>query len=294
VTALSGRLRRLFWKVRPPVLALGGGGARGFAHLGVLQAFEEAGIRPRRIAGTSAGAVVGAMYLAYGSVDAVKQKWKAAFDEELIPTIEAFSREEDKGAQEHFLLQAARRIRDRVVISLAVNRSTVLDGSALKGALDFLIPDIQIGDLPGRFVAVATDLETGEEVRLATGSLRTMVLASSSIPGLVPPVQVDDRLLVDGGVVAEVPVAAATMLGRPVLAVDVAMQMPAYRGDRLVLETMARTGLMTSRLLRVFQLRDADVVLDPHLGPISWSEWDHFDDLVSKGYRAASTLLGLV
>lgn len=292
MTALTGRLRRLLWRIRPPVLALGGGGARGFAHIGVLQAFEEAGIRPRRIAGTSAGAVVGAMYLAYGSVDAIKERWKAAFDQELIPTIEAFSREEDKGAQEHFLLQAARRIRDRVVISLAVNRSTVLDGSALKGALDFLLPDIEIADLPGQFVAVSTDLETGEEVRLAAGSLRATVLASSSIPGLVPPVQVDQRLLVDGGVVAEVPVAAATTLGRPVLAVDVAMQMPAYRGDRLVLETMARTGLMTSRLLRAFLLRDADVVLDPHLGPISWSEWHHFDELVGKGYRAAWALLG--
>ena len=292
MTALSSRLRRLFWKVRPPVLALGGGGARGFAHIGVLQALSEAGVRPRRIAGTSAGAVVGAMYLAYGSVESIKDRWKAAFDEGLIPSIEAFSREDDKGAQEHFLLQAARRIRDRVVISLAVNRSTVLDGSALKGALDFLLPDIDIEDLPGQFVAVATDLETGEEVRLRAGRLRTMVLASSSIPGLVPPVEVESRLLVDGGVVAEVPVAAATTLGRPVLAVDVAMEMPAYRGDRLVLETMARTGLMTSGLLRGFQLREADLVLGPDVGPISWSEWDHFDELVNKGYQAASALLG--
>jgi NTE family protein len=292
VTAFSGWLRRVVWKVRPPVLALGGGGARGFAHIGMLQALQEAGVRPRRIAGTSAGAVVGAMYLAYGSVEAIRERWKAAFDQELIPTIEAFSRDDDKGAQEHFLLQAARRIRDRVVISLAINRSTVLDGKALEQALDFLLPDVSIEDLPGAFVAVATDLETGDEVRLASGDLRTAVLASSSIPGLVPPVEIDGRLLVDGGVVAEVPVAAARALGRPLLAADVAMDLPAYRSDRLVLETMARTGLMTSALLRGFQLRDADVVLNPHLGPISWSEWDHFDELVNTGYKAARALLG--
>jgi len=292
VTALSGWLRQVVWKVRPPVLALGGGGARGFAHIGMLQALQEAGVRPRRIAGTSAGAVVGAMYLAYGSVEAIRERWKAAFDQELIPTIEAFSRDDDKGAQEHFLLQAARRIRDRVVISLAINRSTVLDGEVLEQALDFLLPDVGIEDLPGVFVAVATDLETGDEVRLASGHLRTAVLASSSIPGLVPPVEIDGRLLVDGGVVAEVPVAAARALGRPLLAADVAMDLPAYHSDRLVLETMARTGLMTSALLRGFQLRDADVVLNPHLGPVSWSEWDHFDELVNKGYKAARALLG--
>jgi len=258
----------------------------------MLQALQEAGVRPRRIAGTSAGAVVGAMYLAYGSVEAIRERWKAAFDQELIPTIEAFSRDDDKGAQEHFLLQAARRIRDRVVISLAINRSTVLDGEVLEQALDFLLPDVGIEDLPGVFVAVATDLETGDEVRLASGHLRTAVLASSSIPGLVPPVEIDGRLLVDGGVVAEVPVAAARALGRPLLAADVAMDLPAYHSDRLVLETMARTGLMTSALLRGFQLRDADVVLNPHLGPVSWSEWDHFDELVNKGYKAARALLG--
>ena len=283
-------LQRLRWRLRPPVLALGGGGARGFAHLGLLEVMEGRTLTPRGIVGTSAGAVIGAMYLAYDSMNAVTQRWRQAFDRKLIPDVGVVGSVDEEGAKEHPLLQAARKIRDRVVISLAVNRSTMMDGEDLQEALDFLVPDLEIDQLRLPFTAVATDLETGEEVRLSHGSLREAVRASSSIPGVVPAVRIGRRLLVDGGVVAEVPVAAAVALGRPVVAVDVSMELPAYREDRLVLDTMMRTQLMTSARLRRFQLAAADRVIRPDLGPVSWSEWDRFDELVELGRAAGDKL----
>jgi len=292
VRSLRSLARKLSWGVRPPVLALGGGGARGFAHIGFLEVLEREGIRIAGIAGTSAGAVIGGMYLAYGSTAAVLERWREAFERELIPTIPAFGGEDEDHSAEHPLLQAARRIRDRVVISLAVNRSTLIEGEELKNALDFLLPDVAIDELHLPFVAVATDLETGDEVRLDRGSLRDAVRASSSIPGLVPPVIIDGRPLVDAGVIAEVPVGAARRIRSRVLAVDVSAPLPPYREGRLVLETLMRTGMMTSALLRECQLRDATWTVHPPVGRVLWSEWNRFHELVEAGRLAARTFLG--
>ncbi len=285
-------IHRLALRVRPPVLALGGGGARGFAHVGFLEVVDEARVPLRAIAGTSMGAVVGAMYLALGSAEAVRQRWREALDEGVIARVRSFQLADD-GVEEHPLLQAARRFRDRVVISVALNRTTMFEGGDLEKAVDFLVPDLAIEDLPMPFVAVATDLDSGEEVRLDRGSLRTAVRASSSIPGLLPAVTWDVRRLVDGGTVAEVPVAAARALGRPVVAVDVSMELPPQLEGQTALHVMMRTQVMTSRLLRNCQLRGADAVVRPAAGHVAWSEWDEFDELVENGRRAAREWLSL-
>lgn len=285
-------LGRLAWRARPPALALGGGGARGFAHLGVLEGLERWGLAPFGIAGTSMGAVIGGMYLALGSTAEVAARWREARDRGLTPTVRPIGNAAEAAASEHVLLQAARRFRDRVVISLAVNRATMLDGDRLDRALEFLVPDVSIESLPSPFVAVATDLATGEEVRLSSGPLRSALRASSSIPGLFPELTVDGRRLVDGAVVAEVPVAAAASFGRRVVAVDVAMDLPPLTANGLVLDTMMRTQMMTGRLLVGCQLRGAARVLHPRVGIATWSDWDLMDELLAAGRAAVAAWLG--
>ncbi len=284
-------LHRLGLRVRPPVLALGGGGARGFAHIGILEVLDELRIPVRAIAGTSMGAVVGGMYLALGSAEAVRARWREALEQRIITRVRPFQLVEDE-VDEHPLLQAARRLRDRVVISVALNRTTIFDGAGLEKALEFLLPDISIEELPRPFVAVATDLDSGDEVRIDRGPLRTAVRASSSIPGLLPAVTWDVRRLVDGGTVAEVPVAAARALGWPVVAVDVSMALPPQLEGQTALHVMMRTQVMTSRLLRAYQLKGADAVVRPAAGHATWSDWDDFAELVDAGRRAATEWLG--
>lgn len=287
-------LRRLWWRMRPPVLALGGGGARGFAHLGVLEVLEEQGLPFKAIAGTSMGSLIGGMYLYWGSAEAVWARWETAFDKKLVPevpTVDIGGASEERA--DHPLLQMARRFKNRLVISLALNRSSIAEEDEFVKVLEHLIPDdCPIESLAKPFVAVATDIETGQEVRFARGPLFGAIHASSAIPGLVPPVALGGRLLVDGGVVAETPIGAAAELGRPVLAVDVSMDLPAYRPDALVLHTTFRTGLMTSRRLRWYQLQEADTVIRPAVGASSWSEWDRRDALRKAGRLAALELLG--
>jgi len=273
------------------VLALGGGGARGFAHIGVLSVMEELGLRYRGIVGTSMGAVIGAMYLTLGSAEAVADRWKEAFEHDVVTRLSPLRLNQAEMAGKHPLLQTARRFRDRVVMSLAVSRSTLADGDDLRQAIEFLVPDVEISDLESPFVAVATDLESGEEVRLGEGSLREALLASSSVPGVVPPVELGDRLLVDGGTVAEVPVAAASRLGYPVVAVDVSMDLPAYSSRGLVLDTLLRTRIMTSNLLRRAQLKGVHLVIRPDAGHVIWSDWSRYDELVEAGAAAARSAL---
>ena len=269
------------------MLALGGGGARGFAHLGVLQVLDEQGLAIRGIAGTSMGAVIGAMYLHFGSAEAVIERWREALSQRLIPPVRPLRTGGREGAREHPLLQAARRVRDQMVIAFAINRATILEDADMARAVEFLIPTATVEELPVRFVAVAVDLVSGDEVRLDHGDLRTVLRATSAIPGVLPAVCIEGRRLVDGGVLAEVPVAAARSIGWPVVAVDVAMELPPMGEDELVLDTMMRTQMMTGRVLRRRQLEGAADVIRPEVGHTTWSEWSRFDELVEVGRTAA-------
>jgi NTE family protein len=258
-----------------------------------MRAFDELSVRPRAVVGTSMGSLVGAMYLVHGSASAVESAWRRVMDEGILPAVRQVSRVPKAEKKEHPLFQVARRIKDRVVVSVALNRSTVLDGSELDAAVDALLPDLVIEDLPAPFTAVATDLESGAEVRLQTGSLRDAVKASSAIPGMVPARVVNGRDLVDGGVVAEVPVAAARAVGRPVLVVNASMEVPPLADDDNALDTMMRTQMMTARLLRRRQLEDATWVIRPEIGHVAWADWAVFDELVEKGETAARAFFGL-
>ncbi len=286
-----GLARRFVWRVRPPVLALGGGGARGFAHIGALRSIDRAGLPVRAIAGTSMGAIVGAMYATLGGADAVFDRWREALDRKLIPDVQEPRATRHRLKGENALFQAARRFRDRVVVSFALHRTTMLDDAPLIEAIDFLLPEGRVEELQPRFIAAATDIETGEVVLLSRGSLRTAVRASSSIPAVLPAVEIDQRRLVDGGVVAEVPVAAARALGGPVIAFDVSMDLPPLADEDIALDTLTRTQMMTARRLRQRQLKEARWVIRLPVGHATWSAWDLFEDLVSAGDEAMSSWL---
>ena len=290
---LEGSIRRLLMRARPPVLALGGGGARGFVHIGVMRVLDAHSVRIRSTVGTSMGALMGAMYLVHKTAASVEERWRDALEQGVLPVVRQVRMVPRAEKKEHPLIQVARQIKNQVVVSFALNRSTVLDGSVLDQVVDFLLPDILIEDLPRPFIAVATDLESGAETRLSRGSLRMAVKASSSIPGMVPAKLVDGCELVDGGVVAEIPVAAARAQGRPVLVVDASMEIPPLEEDDLALDTMMRTQMMTSRLLRERQLADATWVIRPKIGHVAWADWGTFDELIAEGERAALKFFGV-
>ncbi|MEO1266167.1 MAG: patatin-like phospholipase family protein, partial [Pseudomonadota bacterium] len=172
-------------------LALGGGAARGWAHIGVIKALESAGIRPDVIAGTSIGAVVGGCYAA-----------------DQFEAIEAFARS-----------MTPRRMFGFFDLNLA--GSGLINGQRLSDALEEQLDDMRIEDLPRPFTAIATEIGTGHEVWLNRGRMVEAIRASYAIPGIFKPVRIQDRWLFDGALVNPIPVSVCRALGaRHVIAVN--------------------------------------------------------------------------
>jgi NTE family protein len=177
---------------RPVIgLALGGGAARGFAHIGVLRALMAHGIKPDIIVGTSIGAVVGGCY-AGGQIDA----------------FEAWSR----SLTRHGILS---------YLDISLTGSGLIAGAKIMTLLDNALGNTQIEDLPVRFATITTEVGTGHEIWLTRGKLVEALRASYALPGIFPPVKLGGRWLVDGALVNPVPVSAARVLGaRLVIAVN--------------------------------------------------------------------------
>ncbi len=278
---------------RGVVLALGGGGARGLAHIGVLEVIEEERIPVAGVAGTSAGAVVGAMWIALGSAAAVTRRWQEFLAAGILKGLPDVRLTETVSTRDNPMLVFARRLRRSAVVALALERTAVVTHDQLSEGVAFLLPDVTIESLPTSFAAVATDFETGEPVALRRGSLRAAVAASSAIPAIVPPFPVGGRYLTDGGTVADVPVAQACGLARgPVVGVGVGEGWPAGDPERITLvEAMVRAGNMTHKALRDAQLARADLVIAPDVAALHWSEFGRFDEAVAAGRVAAERAL---
>ncbi len=167
-------------KTRPRLgLILSGGGARGLAHIGVLRAMEDAGIRPDLIAGTSMGAIVGSLYAAGHSADQI--------------------------------LEIARSVKWRDVFDLSLQVG-LLKGEKLADVLAVYLPPV-FKELQTPLAVTTTDMESGEQVVLTEGDLITAVRASSCFPGAFEPVELDGRMLMDGAIINNLPVEAASWLG---------------------------------------------------------------------------------
>src|SRR6185295_5175820 len=257
---------------RPSVgLVLSGGGALGAAHVGVLRVLEELEIPIDCIAGTSMGAVVGGFYAAGWSPDDIEREllaidWAELFRGEAPRRNLSFRRKEDDLRYIDF------------DAGLRNGHIALPHGAAASSVLDFLLRSKTLSvagirdfdRLPIPFRALAADLATGDEVVLDRGELSRAIRASMSIPGVFPPVEAGERLLVDGGVLNNLPVEAAQAMGADVIiAVDVST--PLRRREELG----SITGIAFQALSLAAQRRadtqklDADIVLEPDLGAIA-------------------------
>ena len=295
--------------VRPTIgLALGGGAARGFAHIGVIRTLEAHGIVPDVIVGTSIGAVVGGCYAA---------------------------KEMDN------LDSWARTLTVRGVLGyldISLSGSGLIGGGHLAAQLEAGLKESRVEDLPIRFAAIATEFNTGHEIWLTRGRLSDALRASYSLPGIFPPVLIGGRWLVDGALVNPVPVSAARALGaRLVIAVnlnsdlfgrgtiiashgpdenEVAPEPPKANGFRRMFSgerslrrqffgRRGRPGLptvmveafnvMQDRITRARLAGDPpDVLISPRLGGIGWFDFHRATDAVDIGNEATTKALDAV
>lgn len=274
-------------------LALGGGAARGIAHIGVISVLEENGIEVSAVSGTSMGAIVGAVYLLEGNarrlIDRMNEIFTGeAFQEAHFDVLRQQREEDDPGWFESM----TGLIRRGYQLSKSVIRKSIIEPGVWKAIIDSIVPDIRIEELPKPFSAVALDVVSGEEVLWTNGSLRDALWATSAIPGFFPPFEQNGRVMVDGAWTNTVPVEPAKALGAErVIAVDISREIEEMVEYKRGISLILRSAVISSKHLRERQLRVADVVLRPEVGCIHWADFEHPEAILEKG--RVSALLAL-
>ncbi|MFQ5583010.1 MAG: patatin-like phospholipase family protein, partial [Calditrichia bacterium] len=194
-------------------LVLGGGGARGLAHIGVLKVLERENIKFDMIVGCSFGALVGGMYAQTPDVYIVERRFKFFEKSREYRDLGVKMLQRPSFDSEDFLKQFARNIRDRVLLNVIINKISVLKQERLANTIKFLIKSGNIEETEIPFYCNATDLVSGRPFLFKKGDIRTAVRASTTIPGYFPPVEVGNKKLVDGAVTYNLPIKFARALG---------------------------------------------------------------------------------
>ena len=242
-------------------LALGGGAARGFAHIGVIQVLEEAGLRPDFVAGTSAGSVVAALY-ASGKTGAQLQQIGESMEEAAITDW-----------------------------TLPVFNSGILRGDALAKYVNQQVGGRSIENMTVPLGIVATDLYSGEMMVFQRGDTGLAVRASSAVPAIFQPVKISGRSYVDGGLVSPVPVRAARRMGaQVVLAIDITSP-PDSSGSDNTITVLLQTASIMGKSINAFELKEADVVVRPDLRAVSSADFSSRKKAIEAGRRAMLELL---
>ena len=281
---------------RPRIgLVLGGGGARGTAHVGVLKVLEELRIPVDYIAGTSMGSIVAGLSASGMSAREIEQEmlsmdWADIFDDKPRREERSLRRKSDDYS---FAFKARLGVRDgKIKIPLGVIRGQKFD-LVLKR---LTLPVSGVNDfdqLPTPFRAVATDLETGKEVILGSGSLARAIRASMAVPAAFDPVEIDDRLLVDGGMANNIPVSVARAMGADVvIVVDVGSPLASRdQLDSVLAISQQLTGFLTlNSQQQIHTLGERDVLILPELGDITSGSFDRVADAIPIGERAARNM----
>lgn len=271
------------------VLALSGGGARGMAHIGVLQHLDALSLKPELVTGTSMGAVVGAWYCLHGSSTGLADVAKELFEGELFEKLDLDDLIEDEDGVRDSFEEFSRRTKVLFTVSKMLRRMSLVEAEFMEEVMESLFGDATFSDLEIPFVAVATDLHTGEDVALTQGRLATAVQASASIPGVFPPVALDGHLLVDGYVTKNVPVPEP---GEPpnradVIAVDVQRGLQSDGPWENGLDVLARAEWIMQIQLNRYYLEQADLVLVPDVRDVHWADFSRIDELIRAGGSAA-------
>jgi NTE family protein len=247
---------------KPPLkiaLVLGGGAARGFAHIGVIKALEAQGIAPDIVVGTSAGSVVGALYAS--------------------------------GMSGFELQSLALQMKEDMLADWTLPNRGVLKGAALQDFINQHVKNLPIQKLPKPLGVVATDLQSGERALFRYGNTGMAVRASSAVPGMFQPVEIGGRDYVDGGLTSPVPAQSARTMGADfVIAVDISN---VSRRDKLTgtLDVLLQTFVIMGHAISGHELKDADIVVRPKTAAVSSTDFEGRHLAILEGEKAAAAIM---
>ena len=248
----------------PPkiALALGGGAARGFAHIGVIKALESHGIVPDMVIGTSSGSLVGALYASgYGGFD---------------------------------LQRTALQLDDTIIADWSLPDRGFIKGEALQNFVNQAVQNRPMEKLNKPFAVVATDLQSGEPVVFRTGNTGMAVRASSSVPGVFQPVTISGREYVDGGLVSPVPVRAARAMGADLVIAVYISNNPRLGKTKDSVDVMLQTFAIMGQSIASYELSEADIVIRPDTGRIRSTAFEDRHLAIIEGEKAGLAAIAAI
>ena len=251
-------------KLVPPkiALALGGGGARGFAHIGVIKALEAHGIVPDIVIGTSAGSLVGALYA---------------------------------GGYHGFDLQrVALQIDDTVIADWSLPDRGFIRGEALQNFVNSAVQNRPLEKLNKPFATLATDLQSGESIVFRNGNTGMAVRASSSVPGVFQPVTINGREYVDGGLVSPVPVRAARAMGADLVIAVYISNNPRFGKTRDSVDVILQTFAIMGQSIAGYELTEADIVIRPDTDAMRGTDFDNRHLAIMAGEKAGLAAIAAI
>ena len=272
-------------------MALGGGGARGFAHVGVMDVLCRRGVKVAAVVGSSAGALAGAGFALGYSPEEMRRrvtqfaKSRLAGDQRVRSLVENDRQDACDGWGDRLdrFFSTGRMLRSFLM------RDSILDPDYMRRLVDFFLPQAKLEHTVVPFAVVATDFQSGRAAILREGSLRQAVTASCSVPGVAPLVEINGRHYMDGGVACLVPSRAARELfpGMPVLAVGLKRDPECRVLPSSALEIYFRASEVQNIILAESQLAEADLALTPEVNQVHWADFGQAEFVMDQGRRAA-------
>ena len=289
------------------ILVLGGGGARGFAHFGVLKVLEDAGVQIDRIVGVSIGAFVGALYCHQPDTAAITARVAEYVASERFSRFYGRMTKASKntgnrnGETADIETETARlgllgRLKDYLRATMAFHRFVVkpgiLSNRPMLDCLEYCMPESQIEDLEIPLSIVAADLKSGDRVLLESGDLFSAVVGTTALPGIFPPVARGDHLLSDYGVLCSMPVTTAMQFSPDrIIAVDLTPEIEFKETFSSGLEVVNRMESIGCFLFKERSATFADTVIKPDVGHVDWADFHDMEAVIEKGMAATKTVL---
>jgi NTE family protein len=267
-------------------LALGGGAARGLAHLGVIKALNKAGISIDIVSGTSIGAIVAAVYGANPDIDAATRTvadylGSSDFDRTRLELIKE-SALEPKG----YFGTLKKYVKTGLFFAVSLRKKSFISEEAFRRNLENILPQGNIEDLPVKVGLVSMNLDTAEQEISTSGEIIQKVMASCSIPGVFPPIQFNDSKFVDGSWINPVPVSVARELGAEfVIAVDVAPGMDQTQKEMNGIDVTLKAAEGSRHSLKEICLSQADIPLSVDLMHMHWADFTQIETCLEAGEK---------
>ena len=274
-------------------LALGGGAAKGFAHLGVLKVLEDEGIIPDLIVGTSMGALVGAIYSWKGNIRETREHFKnfLASDYYDRKTYQKF-KEIDQKEPEGVWFALKHLITKGMIYGKSLTARSILSPEDYEEDLNVLVPVTDFNQLRIPFGCITTDLVSGEEVLITSGNLRKAVMASCAIPGVYSPVVTPEMFLVDGGSSNKLPINPTFQLGADVvIGVNVSRHLEEMDTLHTAIDIILRSNSVSTYRLDLLQALNADLLLYPEVDDLHWADFTQMEVAMERGVQSAQKQL---